>query len=1597
MKNMTIKHFFSHLSIAAGLLTALLQPLPAVSEVLNLPSVPFDSSSSGSKPNFLYVLDNSSSMNKGQVNEALEDAEGQCKVSTKNYNDARKITALSRTGTTLKINAEIWWDFNKDDIVYLAIPNKNEEGDDIHRFSGVYKITKRNFRVVTPGSTTTTGRVCQGFNSLVVKNPYFYGYQAGGTVYPGGEAIPYYVAPCTATIAAPANSGSFSDIHLGGGSGPTCEWFDPADDAPGSYCTGGYSPGVTTTIPEETEGDGSLEVTVLNQGKTSFDAGDIKDAYILKRDKNTDNRETSKCIGNEPPQASAQINGLFYDPTVNYQPPPSPTGIGTANPLLPSMNRANTANWTQVRRDGTQLDAAGNQVSATFNIKEGVWQDMVYCDTPNRPVEFNGEDNPDKAWYNSSRCKRNSATTNDVAKSPNYPYKYPARVSGVADTPSRTIITTLNSELHQNRAPLANNTNPVADIYAFGRTDLFSRPFYYNVRPVEYCTDAKLQDCVLVEDGAPDDTYKVPSYVRYCTNYLAASSLSYSPDGNYCQGQYGNNDNGQYRFARYGLFERVDIKPNHTYPKTPGRSDCLSGAYGANGCSYDEEMTNVANWISYYSNRIKLMKSASAIALYGLTDNYRVGFMTINRPELAGRYLPIADFGTASSTPASTQKKDWLTKLYAIVPDGSTPLREALSVAGQVYAAKHPVAGYSSDDPVQYACQKNFTLLTTDGYWNDPIGGKTVTGAAIGNLDANETTSPRPKYEGNVAPGTLADVAKYYYDTDIRDPAFGNCDNTVSTNVCTNAVQKQNMKTYTLGLGVDGNLSYPGSNYDLLQEGDFYRLKQKESRYYWDPWLQDMFKQGYFAPGGLWDYDGNGGYVVYGHDGTGWYDFILFDHNNGKYYMIADWAGDYKNWPKPLADDNQLPITTGERATIDDLWHAAVNSEGVYYSAKSPKQLKDSFESLVASIGQEYYSGAPPAVSSQEPAAGDYAFSSSFVSKTWTGNLVARELSTVETEFFRTNETQPAVWCADEKTRLDKTVSGCPGSDKLINRVSETTDTRRIFMKDGHGTAANGLSNFKFGDMSSAQAAYFTPAYLAGKLTQINSLSAEITAAGGTGLVNFLRGQTGYEERSSNPENKRLFRGREVVLGDITDSDPVHVAKPLFSYTDGDFLTFKNTGNLAAAAKTVYVGANDGMLHAFDATNGKERWAFVPSALLPKMYKLAEKYYTSMHANYVNGDISVGHVCNNPCNTTADWNTILVGGLAQGGRAYYALDITNPDNPKLLWEFSNADDSDLGYSYGKPVIGKKPDGTWVVLVTSGYNNGAAGRLYVLGAKGNGAGGVNILSEIVTSSDNDSGLAQISGFTKNPQTNNMVQYVYGGDLLGNLWKFDIVNNSVALFAKLVAGANQPITVAPILVKEGTKILVFVGTGKLLENADLTSSGQQTLYAMIDNGEGVTIYNPRSASGYVQQEFTSDKAAGKRTVTNNAVNLAIDKGWWIDLDANERQTIKGQLYNGVLTIATTVNSGEICSPEGYGWINQLNYSNGQALDGTTSTSIGTFMGNPPTGLVALLKNGRVGSHGFDNVGGYEKPERGPELPKGGVFVGKRYLWRELIVDD
>ena len=487
--------------------------------------------------------------------------------------------------------------------------------------------------------------------------------------------------------------------------------------------------------------------------------------------------------------------------------------------------------------------------------------------------------------------------------------------------------------------------------------------------------------------------------------------------------------------------------------------------------------------------------------------------------------------------------------------------------------------------------------------------------------------------------------------------------------------------------------------------------------------------------------------------------------------------------------------------------------------------------------------------------------------------------------------------------------------------------------------------------------------------------SAVNTTGNGAALVNYLRGDKSNEGT--------LFRARSHILGDIVNSSAVLVQSalsPSYSETTNPGYTAFTT-SIANREPVAYVGGNDGMLHAFEAdfqsatsTNpvtggGSELFAYVPSLLyngpnstplvdgLPALANLngvstnnfAHHFYVDATPQVADVDFTLsGSGSTAPTSTaaSANWHTILVSGLGKGGKGIYALDITNVPKAldttssnsvestqaaKVLWEFT---DADMGYSYGAPLVVKTRKYGWVVIMTSGYDNTSGsdalqghGILYVLNAK-TGA----LLQKIDTGvggTSNPAGLAQAAAYTQDV-TDSTIDQVYAGDLLGNVWRFDLTEGagtgnypSPTLLATLAdpSGNPQPITTAPRIELSlssnqlSTLRWVFVGTGQFLNITDLTNTQQQTMYALRD-GSGTTP----STTGL---PLVRSNLVANTNLTTGLTLSDSSLGWYYDLTGTagsgggtERIVVNPTATAGLNIVAwgTVIPSSNPCSLQG-----------------------------------------------------------------------------------
>jgi len=960
---------------------------------------------------------------------------------------------------------------------------------------------------------------------------------------------------------------------------------------------------------------------------------------------------------------------------------------------------------------------------------------------------------------------------------------------------------------------------------------------------------------------------------------------------------------------------------------------------------------------------------------------------------------------------------------------------------------------------------------------------------------------------GSYVSNTLADVAAYYYKTDLRNPAAtgtdatGTCigplaqgSTTVHNDLCENDVVKtsdrdvvssQHMTTFTLGLGAQGKMlfqpDYVNGNYWNISSGDFYSIAQGVTA----------------APA------------------------------NG----ICSWmaAGSRCVWPTPSSDNP---------ANIDDLWHASVNGRGTYFSATDPNSLASGLASTLSTIVDSPRPGTSAAAASSNPniSAGDnYVFSSYYKSVDWYGDLYRQRFdiatqnlsSAVDWDAKTLLDCATTVWTAgkayvagdgyrnsnscylvttdyvagstfgtldtDNSAVVSYLPSSCStawvaGTNYAVGNIFSQGGTCYYVIKDyaagaifGTADTANtnaayvagtptsrtiytkgssGLTNFVWSgttpgvdSLTTAQQAYFkTPyiSYVAGPpetgLSQFctpygvtpclsNTAQTNTTVAtggaAGEALVNFLRGDRTNEGT--------LFRARKHVLGDIVSSEARYVKTPLFEYTDAGYSDYKISTAITSRASAVYVAANDGMLHAFNAETGKELWAYIPEMVLPQIYQLADPNYGQNHQYFVDGTPEVGDICpsapTTPCSGT-QWKTILVGGLNRGGKGYYALDITDPANPALLWEFTNAN---MGYSYGNPRITKLKNGTWVVLLTSGYNNpDGIGRLFVVNASTGAL--ITTISTGAGSAGTPSGLARISAYSTTADTNNTTSAAYGGDMLGNLWRFDI-NGDIGASGydaqRLVTfvddnGSGQPVTAKPVVTTIDGKPVVYVGTGSYLGISDVGSTQSQTMYAVKDKFDATTYSNPRvNGSGFVAQTLVAATCTNEGTCTPGesirkitspaAVNWTTNSGWYVDfLTPGERANTDPALALGTLAFTTNTPNNASVEPCGdvnpdtsAAWFYALDYKTGGPVytsNGVVAQSLGNVIATRPVlirlpdgTVMALIRTSGSGSTGGSSDGGaagyypgskedgqtiVKKP---PISPSGGS--SRRVSWREI----
>lgn len=1026
--------------------------------------------------------------------------------------------------------------------------------------------------------------------------------------------------------------------------------------------------------------------------------------------------------------------------------------------------------------------------------------------------------------------------------------------------------------------------------------------------------------------------------------------------------------------ADYYLFDASNTNCNGTVTD----NDCYDRVVvsSTSGPGATDERQNFANWYSFYRTRNLATVSASSLAFAQLSGETRVAWESFNWrcDDFTGsscqgwdgtnRDNRLRKFGAGHRG----NFYDWLHRLPA---SGGTPARRALERAGEYYRTDSRPYEYDpgvTTNP-QFACRQNYSIFMTDGIWN----GSDPTGSANADHDSTARTLPDgTAFAADLLPfadddnTTIADVAFYYWATDLSGLAASDTlsympvttNETVvrgtSSNVLTpywnpknDPANWQHMVTFTVGVGLSNWLNQAGIEWQ----------------------------------GGTFDSNASG---------DGW-------------NALA--SGDVA-WPD---------ATAGSGNRVYDLWHAATNSRGEFFSVESPNDIVRAFQTIINRIEARQGSASNLSFNAGSVSSNTMFFQSLFESGDWSGHLLARPISdgkgaasgnpsdgNLTCTLEPRGEICPTAWnAACQLTGGDCPDPLVPGSNLATNVTAIAWDTpasagdpvRAILTHDG----SNGVP-FRWSDLNATQQALLQDGGNTDK---------------GQATLNFIRGERACEESSTTTcsydidddgtadDDDKLFRDRANLLGDIVNSSPVYVGPPERDYP----LTTNWTDNLYGAAtlpensaadnygeflvdnftrqNVAYVGSNDGMVHGFrtgsfsltgtppaevfntGTNDGREVLAYVPSKAFASLPNLIDPGYQSagLHKFFADGQLeAVDAYFDN------EWHTVLTGAMGAGGQGVFALDITNPStfsegnaDDIVLWEFTDADDADLGFTFGQSVLVRLHNNKYGVLVGNGYNNTVADGnvsttgnavLFILDVEtgavlaklDTGVGAVqDPEGDGTLAGGKPNGIATITPIDMDGDV--ITDFAYAGDLYGNVWRFDLTSN-LASGWKVSYGASacasdgtaqctplfkatdtstpakrQPIT-TKILADKHPKglrygVMVYFGTGKYFEDtdnvADLTTN--HSFYGVRDSefsgyntlsGQTVGLTNtPGTQYGITRAALVEQqiRVEALNTTTGNrervfTSNAANNVGWFVDwLKGN------GSVSGGVITDATS----------------------------------------------------------------------------------------------
>jgi type IV pilus assembly protein PilY1 len=667
----------------------------------------------------------------------------------------------------------------------------------------------------------------------------------------------------------------------------------------------------------------------------------------------------------------------------------------------------------------------------------------------------------------------------------------------------------------------------------------------------------------------------------------------------------------------------------------------------------------------------------------------------------------------------------------------------------------------------------------------------------------------------------------------------------------------------------------------------------------------------------------------------------------------------------------------------DDLLHAALNSRGGFYDTSNPEELIDVLTRALEAIKTDNLIYAPTtsnSASRQHP----MFYQAIFNSSDWSSKLLGYKLCTGADVARDQNPQSPGNFNRDDSACVKEgDLWAKPQWDAAEKLANGTTDgsNRNIVTWDGR----RGI-DFTWDNLNDAQRA---------------------TLENDPDLLKYLRGDRKNEQHTdSNGIETGKYRARnDRLLGDIVNSALLHVGNDDFGFATAGGLSLSER-NLYRARKNrnanrqemLYVGANDGMLHAFNANTGdtpninggEEVFAYIPKYVIPRLKALSKPSYR--HEFYVDGSTAVGDAI-----IGSDWKTVLVGSTGMGGAAYFALDVEDPSTfgrHSVLWEKSSEDKDfeNLGIAMGQASIAKVGR-DWVAIFGNGYNNaGHTARLFVVDL----ASGEKI-AEIDTGAgdaEHPNGLS--TPLVADANRDGVADLAYAGDLLGNLWKFDLqslpqgksTGGEKLLQAKSgdSPAKTQPITASPDVARHPSGgLMVYVGTGKFFEVRDKGDRNVQTFYGVRDvcGMDSACAVKTLTRDDLLAQTIETQEsrnypnsleAVETRVISNHKPVDSINfNGFYIDLvsETGGKQDKKGErviakpiIWGDRVIFNTIEPSDDECAPTGDGWLWEIDPFTG----GRTAFSVFDLNGDGHYGDKGdLSKNGNTVSAKKVGMGG------------------------------